>query len=152
MNAKIAIVTTLIAFAGAGSAFAQEATADQFAQPVASQKTRAEVNAETIAAQRAGVSLGGTWQFKDVKSVRSRAEVQAEARAAQALGIQTQRLHYQIRGLEAALGTPLFSVGNPSWLPTSTGVKALPKIMAMLRIWEQIEPRPSAGRTPRTAK
>ncbi|QEZ43750.1 helix-turn-helix domain-containing protein [Cupriavidus oxalaticus] len=68
------------------------------------------------------------------------------ARAAQALGIQTQRLHYQIRGLEAALGTPLFSVGNPSWLPTSTGVKALPKIMAMLRIWEQIEPRPSAGR------
>jgi len=87
MNAKIAIVTTLIAFAGAGSAFAQEATADQFAQPVASQKTRAEVNAETIAAQRAGISLGGTWQFRDVKSVRTRDEVMAEARAAQALGL-----------------------------------------------------------------
>ncbi|WP_439686524.1 HTH lysR-type domain-containing protein [Cupriavidus oxalaticus] len=71
------------------------------------------------------------------------------ARAAQALGIQTQRLHYQIRGLEAALGTPLFSVGNPSWLPTSTGVKALPKVMAMLQIWEQIEPRPRAGRNGR---
>ncbi|MCY1232174.1 DNA-binding transcriptional activator GcvA [compost metagenome] len=67
------------------------------------------------------------------------------ARAAHALGIQTQRLHYQIRSLEAVLGTPLFSAGSPSWLPTPTGVKALPKVMAMLRIWEQIAPRPCAG-------
>lgn len=69
------------------------------------------------------------------------------ARAAQALGIQTQRLLYQIRSLEAVLGTPLFSVGSPNWLPTPTGVKALPKVMAMLHIWEQIAPRPCAGRT-----
>ncbi|MEM5430863.1 LysR family transcriptional regulator [Cupriavidus oxalaticus] len=67
-------------------------------------------------------------------------------RAAQALGIQTQRLHYQIRGLEAVLGTPLFSAGSPSWLPTPTGVRALPKVMAMLRIWDQIAPRPCASR------
>ncbi|MFS8977384.1 LysR family transcriptional regulator [Cupriavidus necator] len=61
-------------------------------------------------------------------------------RAARALGIQRQRLHYQIRGLEAALGTPLFRVGKPAWLPTPTGVNALPKVMAMLAIWDQLEP------------
>ncbi|WP_354686296.1 LysR family transcriptional regulator [Cupriavidus necator] len=60
------------------------------------------------------------------------------ARAARALGIQSQRLHYQIRGLEAALGTPLFRVGSPSWLPTPVGVNALPKIIAMLAIWDQL--------------
>ncbi|BDB28198.1 hypothetical protein Tamer19_10570 [Cupriavidus sp. TA19] len=71
------------------------------------------------------------------------------ARAAQALGIQTQRLHYQIRALEAALGAPLFSAGSPNWLPTPTGVRALPKIMAMLHIWDQIEPNPCARRNSR---
>ncbi|WP_042879891.1 helix-turn-helix domain-containing protein [Cupriavidus necator] len=61
-------------------------------------------------------------------------------RAARALGIQSQRLLYQIRSLEAALGTPLFRVGSPAWLPTPIGVNALPKVIAMLAIWEQLEP------------
>ncbi|MGX6570663.1 helix-turn-helix domain-containing protein [Cupriavidus necator] len=60
-------------------------------------------------------------------------------RAAQALRIHPQRLYYHIRGLEAALGKPLFSTCSPDWLPTSMGVTALPKVVAMLAIWDQIE-------------
>jgi hypothetical protein len=86
MNSKIAIATTLVALLGAGSAFAQEATADQFPQQV-SQNSRAEVHAEALAAQRAGIDVSGIWTFNDVKSVRSRDEVRAEAREAQRLGL-----------------------------------------------------------------
>ncbi|NUO86297.1 MAG: LysR family transcriptional regulator [Cupriavidus sp.] len=60
-------------------------------------------------------------------------------RAAQALGIQPQRLHYQLRQLEAALGMPLIQPCGTSWLPTAAGFNALPKICAMLEIWEQIQ-------------
>jgi DNA-binding transcriptional LysR family regulator len=66
--------------------------------------------------------------------------------AAQALGIQPQRLHYQIRQLEAALGTPLFQTCTPHWLPTAAGVKALPKVHAMLDIWQQVETSTRARR------
>lgn len=59
--------------------------------------------------------------------------------AAQALNIQPQRLYYQIRRLEAALGTPLFHTCSPDWQPTLAGVKALPKVLGMLDIWDQIE-------------
>ncbi|NOV24696.1 LysR family transcriptional regulator [Cupriavidus necator] len=66
--------------------------------------------------------------------------------AAQALGIQPQRLHYQIRRLEAALGTPLFESCSPAWLPTAAGLSALPKIHAMLDIWEQVQGSTAARR------
>lgn len=66
--------------------------------------------------------------------------------AAQALGIQPQRLHYQIRQLEAALGTPLFHACSPAWLPTAAGYNALPKIHAMLDIWEQVQASTHARR------
>ncbi|SPA43493.1 putative transcriptional regulator [Cupriavidus taiwanensis] len=68
-------------------------------------------------------------------------------RAAQALGIQSQRLHYQLRQLEAALGMPLFQPCGTAWLPTAAGFNALPKICAMLEIWEQIEASTRARRS-----
>ncbi|MCO4861017.1 LysR family transcriptional regulator [Cupriavidus sp. WGlv3] len=68
------------------------------------------------------------------------------SRAAQALGIQPQRLHYQIRQLEAALGRPLFQTCGTSWLPTAAGFNALPKIRAMLEIWEQVQASTRARR------
>ncbi|SOY69093.1 putative transcriptional regulator [Cupriavidus taiwanensis] len=67
-------------------------------------------------------------------------------RAAQALGIQPQRLHYQLRQLEAALGMALFQPSGTHWLPTAAGFHALPKVRAMLEIWEQIQ---ASTRAPR---
>ncbi|WP_265920199.1 helix-turn-helix domain-containing protein [Cupriavidus nantongensis] len=67
-------------------------------------------------------------------------------RAAQALGIQPQRLHYQIRQLEAALGMPLFQSGGTGWMPTAAGFNALPKIRAMLEIWDQVQASTRARR------
>lgn len=61
------------------------------------------------------------------------------ASAARALRIHPQRLYYQIRCLEAALGRALFHACGPDWLPTPTGLNALPKVVAMLSIWDQIE-------------
>jgi DNA-binding transcriptional LysR family regulator len=72
--------------------------------------------------------------------------------AAQALGIQPQRLYYQIRRLEAALGTPLFRTCSPDWLPTPTGVSALPKVLAMLAIWDQIQAGTRAGQSAAAAQ
>ncbi|SOZ18469.1 putative transcriptional regulator [Cupriavidus taiwanensis] len=67
-------------------------------------------------------------------------------RAAQALGIQPQRLHYQLRQLEAALGMPLIQPCGTRWLPTAAGFNALPKIRAMLDIWEQVQASTRARR------
>ncbi|SOY67925.1 putative transcriptional regulator [Cupriavidus taiwanensis] len=68
------------------------------------------------------------------------------SRAAQALGIQPQRLHYQIRQLEAALGMALFEPCSAAWQPTAAGFNALPKVRAMLEIWEQVQASTRARR------
>lgn len=75
-------------------------------------------------------------------------------RAAAALGIQPQRLHYQLRSLESALDTALFSVGSPHWLPTPAGIRALPRAQRVLAMWREIldsvarEPRASDAAMP----
>jgi len=58
--------------------------------------------------------------------------------AARALGIQPQRLLYQLRRLEQALHMRLFQAGHPHWLPTLSAVHMLPKVLAMLVIWEEV--------------
>ncbi|CAQ72567.1 helix-turn-helix domain-containing protein [Cupriavidus taiwanensis] len=68
------------------------------------------------------------------------------SRAAEALGIQPQRLYYQLRQLEAALGMPLFQPCGAAWLPTAAGLNALPKVRGMLDIWEQVQASTRARR------
>ncbi len=59
-------------------------------------------------------------------------------RAAAELGIQPQRLQYQLRSLESALDTALFSVGHPHWLPTPAAIRALPRAQRVLAMWRDI--------------
>ena len=89
MNSKIIIATTLIALAGAGSAFAQEGTQDFPAAQNLSSKSRAEVKAELAAAQRAGtvVSYGEASPAPVSASALTRVQVVAELREAQRLGL-----------------------------------------------------------------
>ena len=79
MNAKQVIAVSALAFLGANAAIAQEATSDAWMK-VASTKSRAEVQAEAAAADRAVVRAGEATVFADTQSVRSRDEVRAEAR------------------------------------------------------------------------
>jgi hypothetical protein len=91
MNAKTLIATALlVSFAGVGSALAQEATQDFQPSSMLSTKSRAEVRAEFLQAQRAG-----TLQTRDYSeasaapqaaSSLTRAQVAAEAREALRLG------------------------------------------------------------------
>ncbi len=88
MNSKLVIVTTLIALAGAGSAFAQEGTQDFPAAQITSTQSRAVVKAELAAAQRAGtVSIDEASTAPVASSTLMRAQVQAEAREAVRLGL-----------------------------------------------------------------
>jgi lipopolysaccharide export system protein LptA len=82
MNAKQLIAVSAIALLGANAAFAQEATSDAWMK-VASTKSRAEVQAETAAADRAVVRAGEATVFAATaaQGSRSRDEVRAEARA-----------------------------------------------------------------------
>lgn len=59
-------------------------------------------------------------------------------RAAAELGIQPQRLHYQLRSLESALDTALFSVCSPHWLPTPAAIRVLPRAQRVLAMWRDI--------------
>ena len=88
MQAKLVIVTTLIALAGASSAFAQEGTQEFTDTQALSTKSRAEVKAELLAAQRAGeVFYGEASPAPIAASTVTRTQVQAEAREAQRLGL-----------------------------------------------------------------
>lgn len=87
MNAKIAIVTALIALAGAGSAFAAEGTQDFPAGGISS-ASRADVRAELADAQRSGTIVTGEASAQPVaKSTLTRTQVVAEAKEAQRLGL-----------------------------------------------------------------
>ncbi|KWR81303.1 helix-turn-helix domain-containing protein [Cupriavidus sp. IDO] len=70
------------------------------------------------------------------------------SRAAQELGILPQRLHYQLRSLETAIGKPLFRTGSPHWLPTPAALKLLPKVRGMLAIWEGLFDEPPQPNEP----
>jgi DNA-binding transcriptional LysR family regulator len=59
-------------------------------------------------------------------------------RAAAELGMLPQRLHYQLRSLEAALDTALFSVRSPHWLPTPAAIRVLPRARRVLAMWREI--------------
>ena len=88
MQSKLVIVTALIALAGAGSAFAQEGTQEFTNIQSLSTKSRAEVKAELLAAQRAGeVFYGEASPAPIARSTLTRTQVQAEARAAEKLGV-----------------------------------------------------------------
>jgi hypothetical protein len=78
MNAKQLIAVSALAFLGANAAIAQEATSDAWMK-VASTKSRAEVQAETAAADRAVVRAGEATVFAATPATKSRAEVRAEA-------------------------------------------------------------------------
>src|SRR4030095_4913023 len=83
----IATVTALVALAGAGSAFAVEATQDDVAQTVSGQ-SRASVRDELVAAPRAGTLTRGEASAPSVPlSTESRAVVAAETREAVRLGV-----------------------------------------------------------------
>ena len=92
MNAKTLIATTLvIAFAGAGSAFAQEGTQDFPDAKALSHKSRAEVRAELLEAQRAGTlqihNYAEASPAPAAASTLTRVQVAAETREAQRLGV-----------------------------------------------------------------
>lgn len=92
MNAKTLIAATLVvAFAGAGSAFAQEGTQDFPNAQQLSSKSRAEVRAELLAAQRDGTlqhdNSGEASPAPIAASTLTRAQVRAEAREAVRLGL-----------------------------------------------------------------
>jgi hypothetical protein len=91
MNAKTLIASALfVAFAGAGSAFAQEATQDFQPSSLLSTKSRAEVHAEFLAAKRAGTLQTHNYAEASAApaaaSTLTRAQVIAEAREALRLG------------------------------------------------------------------
>lgn len=94
MNSKLVIATTLIALAGAGSAFAQEGTQEFRATQTLSSQSRADVKAELAAAQRAGtVTVYGYSEASPAPvaaSTLTRTQVQAEAREALRLGLAPQ--------------------------------------------------------------
>jgi hypothetical protein len=88
MNTKIAVLTALVALAGAASAFAQEGTQEFTDTQALSTKSRAEVRAELLAAQRNGEILSGEASPAPMAaSTLTRTQVQAEAREAQRLGV-----------------------------------------------------------------
>jgi len=91
MNAKTLIATALfVSFAGAGSAFAQEATQDFQPASMLSSKSRAEVRAELQQAQRAGTLETRNYAEASAAPVAAssltREQVVAEAREAARLG------------------------------------------------------------------
>lgn len=91
MNAKTLIATALfVSFAGAGSAFAQEATQDFQPSSMLSTKSRAEVRAEFLEAQRAGTlqthNYAEASAAPQAASMLTRTQVAAEAREAARLG------------------------------------------------------------------
>lgn len=83
--------TLVVAFAGAGSAFAQEGTQDFPSAQQLSTKSRAEVRAELLAAQRDGTlqlnRYGEASAAPLAASTLTRAQVVAETREAQRLGL-----------------------------------------------------------------
>ena len=91
MNAKTLIATALfVSFAGVGSAFAQEATQDFQPSSMLSTKSRAEVRAELLQAQRAGTletrNYAEASDAPAAASTLTRAQVVAESREALRLG------------------------------------------------------------------
>ena len=82
MNAKQLIAVSALAFVGANAAFAQEASSDAWMK-AASSKSRAEVQAETAATDRAVVRAGEATVFAatPAQASKSRDDVRAEARA-----------------------------------------------------------------------
>ena len=92
MTPRTLIAATLVfAFAGAGSAFAQEGTQDFAPAQQLSTKSRAEVRAELLAAQRDGTleisHYGEASPAPLAASTLTRAQVVAETREAQRLGL-----------------------------------------------------------------
>ncbi|HEY0855862.1 MAG TPA: hypothetical protein VGE16_02325 [Albitalea sp.] len=90
MNRKtlIAAATALIALAGAGSAFAIEATQDFRAADVTSTQSRDDVKRERDAAQRDGsLGHGEASPAPDAVSTLTRPQVLAELREAQRLNL-----------------------------------------------------------------
>ncbi len=87
MNAKSLIATALVlSFAGAGAAFAQEATQDFPVPQWKSSVTRSEVVATLKATPAAQVAYGEASAAPQAASALSRAQVQAETREALRLG------------------------------------------------------------------
>lgn len=91
MNAKTLIATALlVSFAGVGSAFAQEATQDFQPGSMLSTQSRAAVQADFLAARRAGTletrNYAEASAAPQAASSLTRAQVAAEAREAQRLG------------------------------------------------------------------
>jgi Domain of unknown function (DUF4148) len=93
MNSKLIIATTLIALAGAGSAFAQEGTQEFTATKNLSTKSRAEVKAELQSSQRRASDAAAFYGYGEASaapvaaSTITRTQVQAETREAQRLGL-----------------------------------------------------------------
>ena len=88
MNAKTLIATALVlSFAGAGAAFAQEATQDFPVPQWKSSVTRSEVVATLKATPAAQVQTGEASAAPKAASALSRAQVQAETREALRLGV-----------------------------------------------------------------
>ena len=80
MNATQSLIAAIVlTAAAAGSAFAQEATADSWLQSAQSTKTRAEVSAELFAARKSGLTKA--WSAGYIEPVRNGA-LRAEVRAA----------------------------------------------------------------------
>ncbi len=81
MNAKRIIAVSAIAFLGANTVFAQEATSDAWMKADAT-KSRAQVQAEVANADSAVLRAGEATVFAKTTAVaaRSRDEVRAEAR------------------------------------------------------------------------
>jgi uncharacterized protein YdbL (DUF1318 family) len=86
MNRKTSLIALTFALAGAGSAFAQEATSDGWMQ-AATSKSRAQVQVELQQARRDGtVRATSAGYMEPFKPVASRADVRADVNAARASG------------------------------------------------------------------
>jgi hypothetical protein len=124
MNAKTLIATALfVSFAGAGSAFAQEATQDFQPSSILSTQSRAEVRAEFLEARRAGTLQTHNYSEASAAPVAAstltRAQVVAEAREAARLGAT------EANEAEVRVATPA-----QQQLIRAAGVRALDRSLA----------------------
>jgi hypothetical protein len=87
MNATQSLIAAIaLTAAAAGSAFAQEATPDNWLQTVQSSKSRADVSAELLAARQSGLTKA--WSAGYIEPLRSTA-LRAEVRARTLMAIQS---------------------------------------------------------------
>lgn len=120
MNSKLVIATALVAFAGAGSVFAQEGTQDFPAAQSLSTMSRADAKAATEAAYRnAPRTTTSSTIVAASDPALTRVQVRAEAREAMRLGLAPAN-----EGTRAATAADLESIRVAGERAVSTALAA----------------------------